>query len=89
MFKKNKPSNMGKLRLIGYILIPIGILGFTLLVPSLSRPRNPSQHFSSWLSVGIAITFVMFCMGMLGILSLLIGLIGEIPILKKIFQRLK
>ena len=65
-----KPKNLLK---IGYILVPIGIVGYAIIVPPLLTPRNPSEHFWFFYSLRTFIALIFACGAILGILSLVMS----------------
>jgi hypothetical protein len=73
-------------RRIGYILIPIGILGYMLIVPPLFTPRDPSKYFWFWYSVRNIVALIFACFGIVGFLSLLFGILGGISWIKRLLH---
>ena len=76
-----------KLRRIGYILIPVGILGF-LIEPCLCAPLNASKLWWFFHSLQGAVAQFLVVLGILGFLCFLGGVLGEIPLVKSILNRL-
>jgi vacuolar-type H+-ATPase subunit I/STV1 len=62
-------------RKIGYILIPIGILGGMIGMPHLCRPRYPTESYFFWKAVKETIFLIMVLLGLIGFLSLIIGIV--------------
>ena len=73
-------------RRVGYISIPIGILGYMIIVPPLLTPLNPPKNFWFWYNVRTIVALIFSCLGIVGFLSLFWGLVCEIPWVKRILE---
>ena len=80
-----------RLRQIGYILVPIGILGYMLIIPPLGQPRNPSEHFWFWYNLRTNVAYLFGYLAIIGVESIILGIINEgiFYIVKKVKEQFK